>query len=417
MTSTAHPSLSGTRPLATTARTSAAFAAALLLSLANPTQAQEILIAGFDSGVHRYDFQSGDFLGVIGNVNDPLGITTGPDGNIYIAEEATNKVLRFDGTNFAFMDEFVADDPLTPADENGPLAGPAGVLFGPDGNLYVASFNNDRILRYDGTSGAFIDTFVSANSGGLNGPDAGIAFGPDGHLYVPSYFNRQVIRYDGKTGASMGAFVTFGLGGLTNPRSVVFRPDGRMLVAGEGSNQIHEYDRDGNSLGSFANYNNVAGLAISPIDGNVYATNVNASNARRFNGTDGSGEGVAVTSGAGGLDLAVFLSFHPDPYLHLSRFKPGSVGSDSEIKITGATPGAFQIWMFGGAVQSQQLTGCPHLFFGVQSPILRLKLANAAGESSFNAFVGPDLLGVGIVAQALEPETCRVTQLVVQTFE
>ena len=39
-------------------------------------------------------------------------------------------------------------------------------------------------LRYDGSTGAFVDTFVAKHSGGMNHP-YGILFGPhDGDLYI-----------------------------------------------------------------------------------------------------------------------------------------------------------------------------------------------------------------------------------------
>jgi hypothetical protein len=44
------------------------------------------------------------------------------------------------------------------------------MTFGPDGNLYVNSIQTDQVLRYNGTTGAFLDAFVSAESGGLNFP-------------------------------------------------------------------------------------------------------------------------------------------------------------------------------------------------------------------------------------------------------
>src|SRR5207302_1670865 len=40
--------------------------------------------------------------------------------------------------------------------------------FGPDGNLYVSSFNTNSILRYNGRTGAFLNVFASG--GGLVGP-------------------------------------------------------------------------------------------------------------------------------------------------------------------------------------------------------------------------------------------------------
>ena len=47
------------------------------------------------------------------------------------------------------------------------------MVFGPDGNLYVSSGDSDEVLRYDGTTGAFIDSFASG--GGLDSP-FGLAF-------------------------------------------------------------------------------------------------------------------------------------------------------------------------------------------------------------------------------------------------
>ena len=87
---------------------------------------------------------------------------------------------------------------------NGGLDLSSGLAFGPDGNLYVGSLNTDEVLRYDGTSGAFLGAFVASGSGGLNGPGAGgLIFRPDGLLYVLSRATSSVLRYD----AASGAFV------------------------------------------------------------------------------------------------------------------------------------------------------------------------------------------------------------------
>jgi hypothetical protein len=42
------------------------------------------------------------------------------------------------------------------------------VLFGLDGNLYVSDYYNNAILRYNATTGAFMDVFASG--GGLANP-------------------------------------------------------------------------------------------------------------------------------------------------------------------------------------------------------------------------------------------------------
>ncbi|MBO1351009.1 MAG: hypothetical protein EBE86_028245 [Hormoscilla sp. GUM202] len=63
--------------------------------------------------------------------------------------------------------------------------------------LLVSSANSDEVLRYDATTGFFLDVFASG--GGLDNP-FGLTFGPDGNLYVSSSLTDQVLRYDGTTG-------------------------------------------------------------------------------------------------------------------------------------------------------------------------------------------------------------------------
>ncbi|MEK6224581.1 MAG: hypothetical protein N2A97_06970 [Thermodesulfobacteriales bacterium] len=70
--------------------------------------------------------------------------------------------------------------------------------------LFVGSVLSNEVLRYNGRTGAFIDAFVSAESGGLEKP-AGLVFGPDGNLYVGSVVSNEVLRYDGMTGAFIDA--------------------------------------------------------------------------------------------------------------------------------------------------------------------------------------------------------------------
>jgi hypothetical protein len=125
---------------------------------------------------------------------------------------------------------------------SGGLSSPQGITLGPDGNVYIAS-NNGAVLRYNGTTGQFINTFVAQGSGGLafSGNDAWLAFGPDGNLYVASPATNQVLEYNGSTGAFVEAFVTAGSGGLNNPLGITFGPDGNLYVASEGSNAILRY--------------------------------------------------------------------------------------------------------------------------------------------------------------------------------
>ena len=152
-------------------------------------------------------------------------MTVGPAGNLYISMvnswPSTSRVYRpFDGQTGAFLDTFAS---------GGGLRGPTDLAFGPDGNLYVASFGDDansKIIRYNGITGAYMDDFVPVGSGGLRGVE-GLVFGADGNLYVTSRITNQVLSYDGSTGAFLGVFAT---GGQNGPIDLVFGPDGNLYV-------------------------------------------------------------------------------------------------------------------------------------------------------------------------------------------
>ncbi len=177
--------------------------------------------------IRRYDGTTGEFIDVfvppgsggLSDPSDPQLFVFGPDGNLYVASQVTDRILRFHGTTGAFLGD------LVPAGSGG-LDAPSGLTFGPDGNLYVGSTTADSVLRYNGATGAFIDVFISAGSGGLKNP-VGLVFGPDGNLYVASATadgTGNVLRYNGTTGAFVDAFVPTGSGGISGPRVLLFKP-------------------------------------------------------------------------------------------------------------------------------------------------------------------------------------------------
>jgi hypothetical protein len=188
--------------------------------------------------VLRYDETTGAFVDTFvpprsGGLAQPCGLVFGPDHNLYVSSgifsgRGHRAVLRYDGTAGAFLDDFADDNQLT---------SPRMVLFGPDGNLYVDDGNQHpgTVLRYNGITGAFMDDFVPTGSGGLSHP-TGMVFGPDGQgdgkldLYVSSAGTNSILRYDGTTGAFLGAFVPSGSGGLDHPRGLVIGPDGNLYV-------------------------------------------------------------------------------------------------------------------------------------------------------------------------------------------
>jgi streptogramin lyase len=168
-----------------------------------------------------------------GGLSLPHGLTFGPDGHLYVASQVSNGsgttgILKFNGTTGASMGTFVAAG-------SGGLVSPFKPLFGADGRLYVSDFSGHAVRRYAASTGAFIDTFVPSGSGGLNSP-TGIEFGPDGNLYVADTSSDDIRRYNGTTGSFISTFVPAGSGGLADPRDLAFGPDGILYVTSLSAN-------------------------------------------------------------------------------------------------------------------------------------------------------------------------------------
>jgi len=146
-----------------------------------------------------------------------LGLTTPKaQADMLVGDFGNNAVLRYDETTGAFIDVFIPPG-------SGGLILPDGMIFGPDNNLLIASREYDGVLRYNGTTGAFIDAFVPSGSGGLSIP-IGLQFRPDNNLYVTSFGSNSVLRYNGMTGDFIDALVPPGSGGLNQPAGLVFTP-------------------------------------------------------------------------------------------------------------------------------------------------------------------------------------------------
>ncbi len=278
----------------------------------------ELFVSGWNSdNVSIYDGCTGDHLrnlDVSGNLLGPMAIVKGTDGHLYIASEKNDRVLKYHGDSGAFLQNFIWDDPSTAGvDETGGLDGPTGMAIGPDGNLYVGGYNSHSIHRYNRITGAFIDIFVASGTGGLNGPDAGMVFGPDGHLYVPSNNSNRVLKFDGQTGALI---LTIGGGTtLSKPRTVLFRPNGNtFLVSSRASNEVLEFDSDSGALVDtlIPSTSRPTDMKFGP-DGLLYVTSDIANIVWRYDPIDGSFVDRFTQSGSGGLDGGTYMFFHGEP--------------------------------------------------------------------------------------------------------
>jgi trimeric autotransporter adhesin len=137
----------------------------------------------------------------------PTSVAVDYSGNVYIAEETENVILKMSTngniTTFAGVQgsagSFSGDNgPATTAHLNAPL----GLAVDGLGNIYISDSGNGRIREVNATTGT-ITTFVGGGSGAyFNGgtgtavvlAPAGIAFDPSGNLYIAEPTQQIVVK-------------------------------------------------------------------------------------------------------------------------------------------------------------------------------------------------------------------------------
>jgi hypothetical protein len=184
---------------------------------------QTAVSGGASVGVlQAFDGTTGKFSGLLKPPMDlassfrPRGVVIGPDGRLYVSSIPNpplpfgtglgGVVLRFNPLTREFIDVFI-----TSAGGVGALNRPEGLVFGPDGNLYVTSFranpmDTDKIFIFAGPASTSPGTVL----GQINLDQVGdkfrayaqaLLFGPGGKLFVPittptATNAGQVRRYD-----------------------------------------------------------------------------------------------------------------------------------------------------------------------------------------------------------------------------
>jgi DNA-binding beta-propeller fold protein YncE len=179
--------------------------------------------AGSQGRVPQYHLPSGKFLGDLdfnGFTGDefgefhPRGVVFGPDGLLYVSavgnldpenphfSPLVGWILRFDPDTGGFLDVFASNQNKGRSCARH-LHRPEGLIFGPDGNLYVTSFradskDTDKILIFDGETGECLDQIdlYDVKHGDPRAFAQALLFGPGGLLFVPINNTGEVRRYD-----------------------------------------------------------------------------------------------------------------------------------------------------------------------------------------------------------------------------
>lgn len=194
-----------------------------------------------NTAIKKYDSVTGAYLGNFTSgytLDNPTKTTIWQDSLLYVSQwgASQNKVVRFDLKTGVFVDEFTGTG----------VPNGCGHAWDAAGNLLVAQYGNGangRVMKFD-TNGVLTGTFIP--SGVLKGP-VNLWFGNTGELIVADWTLGQVLRFNGTTGAYIGPLVT----GLANVEGYAFDSQDRLYLCDWTGNKVFRYDFSANTLSTY----------------------------------------------------------------------------------------------------------------------------------------------------------------------
>ena len=206
----------------------------------------------------------------------PFSVTVDSAGRLWVADAYNHRVLRFDNaasrTNGAPADGVLGQVDFTsggPAPSQSGMAGPTGVALDKSGRLWVADQANNRVLRFDNAASranggpadvvlgqaSFTSNSAGVGAAGMNGPSR-LTLDKDGRLWVADSGNSRVLRFDNAASKLSGANANGVLGqadfnanasglsqaGFNFPAGVAVDGAGRLWVADKSNNRVLRFD-------------------------------------------------------------------------------------------------------------------------------------------------------------------------------
>src|SRR5262245_2115673 len=175
-----------------------------------------------------------------------VGIAIGKNDEVYTSEFRNQRVQRFTSQG-RFLGAFAVQ----------PHAG--GVAVDPEGNVYVAHWNSDKVAAYSPRGKLFREWGRKGTGDGEFQLPGSLALGPDGLLYVPDQGNSRVQKFT-REGKFVGKWGTRGKepgqfggsqpagGRFAGPQFVAFDRAGNVYTTDAALNRIQKFTPDGKLL-------------------------------------------------------------------------------------------------------------------------------------------------------------------------
>ena len=200
-----------------------------------------------------------------GQIMWPSSIATDRDGNVYVSDEALQRVTIFDSRG-RYLDKWGVKGRA-----DGEFNRPSGIAFDPDDNLLVTDSLNCRVQRYT-REGRFLESWGRPGraAGEFNLP-WGIHVDSDGNVLVADWRNDRVQRFD----AGGSHIATYGVSGdadgeFNRPAGVAEDMDGNIIVADWGNERVQALRPDGRFLLSLRGESGISKWGQEYFDANAH---------------------------------------------------------------------------------------------------------------------------------------------------
>lgn len=190
-----------------------------------------------------------------------------PNGDFYVADSQNARIQQF------AADRTLVREWGERGTADGAFLEPVGVTVGPDGKVYVIDAQRADVQVFD-PGGEFLHVFggpspatsqlTQPTAGLLNQPSAG-TFDPDGYLWIADTGNSRLQQFDVLNGPRMTIDAQdLGAGVIDRPQAIATDGDGRVYVTDRASHRVQVFRPDGKWLIALG-YNEVgSGTVVTP---------------------------------------------------------------------------------------------------------------------------------------------------------
>jgi DNA-binding beta-propeller fold protein YncE len=182
-----------------------------------------------------------------GQLLEPWGVSSGPDGGTLVADTWNGRIVSFDASG-----RFVRSWGRLSIGTAPPVA--AELMYGPRGIAYdarrgvvaVADTGHKRVLLHGPDGALRRELGGPGKEAGRFDEPVGVAFGPDGGLYVADSWNRRVQRFDASwQGTGEWPASVWGSRAFTDKPYLVVARDGVVYASDPAGGRVLVYSAEG----------------------------------------------------------------------------------------------------------------------------------------------------------------------------